>query len=1015
MKIHFDSAYGSQNVDNTLNAYGQPKAAQKTTKGSYQTDISGTVMDNNAYAGHGRTAEDVMAEAGQQDVAMQRNYMAVMSNSMSDEDFAKLQEQGFHPGQEEIERVVTILDEIKAQLLQAGADIAGYTDTLDKETLAQITGSESYAETILHTFAQYDVPPTRENIAKTVEAVQEALQLKEPSDSAVKYMVQNRMEPSLQNLYLAQHGTNGQARPAGGYYSTETGGYYAKKADTVNWEQLTPAMEQVVEEASQLAEEAPTMEEAKWLVEQGIELNAENLNRLHQIRSIDFPLKPESVIETAAIALTDGRKPDRTALDSEQTAGEHAVSIQEAVAAMTEETADAAAWETGDGILNLKALKAAWRRQQQGEYQDAPAENIAARRMLEEVRLQMTLEANLKLIKSDFAIETAPLVELIEALKQAQQDIQNTLFGEGEETAVSEKAALYQKTMETASWLPLAPAAAIGKIAEQYQNTTLEEFKDEAVSLQKSYEKAERSYETLMSAPRADLGDSIKKAFRNVDDILDDMGLETTETNRRAVRILGYNSMEITPEQIARVKAADLTVQNVVEKMTPGAVLQMIRDGKNPLEMSLGELDFYFSEQENPEREMERYSRYLYRLEQNQDITEEEKTGYIGVFRMLRQLEKNDGAAVGSLVEQGLELTFSNLLTALRTARKGGLDVKLDDNIGGVSRKDTGAQDITGQIQTAFQKELHTVREQLSPDMLRKGVYTEDMSLEAFYEAVREEAVSEEEKQAEADYRREELTYYRRAAAVSEAAVEELLSYQQPVSADYALAAQSMLYSRGQAWKKTLEKQDAKQLEETLKRLQDSFDSEGEAKEAYENFVDQIREETAETAQTEDTQAVDVKEKLLLHKQLSLYQNLSQEENYEVPVLVQGKLTSVNLRIIHTSGQPGKAAVALESEEYGKLAGEFTVRENQVTGYLTCSSSQGKEYLEGLQKRMEEGLKQQGYEQSSLHTVMARDLDLVSFSQRVTQGRQQSAEAPLEQRQSANALYRVAKLFLQNV
>ena len=66
-----------------------------------------------------------------------------------------------------------------------------------------------------------------------------------------------------------------------------------------------------------------------------------------------------------------------------------------------------------------------------------------------------------------------------------------------------------------------------------------------------------------MTAPRADLGDSIQKAFRNVDDILADIGLDTTEANRRAVRILGYNELPITPENVAQIKAVDEEVQRM--------------------------------------------------------------------------------------------------------------------------------------------------------------------------------------------------------------------------------------------------------------------------------------------------------------------------------------------------------------------------------------------------------------------------------------------------------------------
>lgn len=67
----------------------------------------------------------------------------------------------------------------------------------------------------------------------------------------------------------------------------------------------------------------------------------------------------------------------------------------------------------------------------------------------------------------------------------------------------------------------------------------------------------------------------------------------------------------------------------MIEKLTPKNVLQMIRDGVNPLEKTFGELESYFAE--NPqsyEEEAEDYSRFLYQLEQKKDITENERKAY---------------------------------------------------------------------------------------------------------------------------------------------------------------------------------------------------------------------------------------------------------------------------------------------------------------------------------------------------------------------------------------------------
>ena len=108
-------------------------------------DILGVAGDNSAYAGHGKSAEEIMLQAGQEDLTARRNYMAVMSNSMSDEDFARMQKEGFHPGSTDIETVVSIIDHIKAALVKGGVEVAGYTDTISEETLKDITGSEAFA------------------------------------------------------------------------------------------------------------------------------------------------------------------------------------------------------------------------------------------------------------------------------------------------------------------------------------------------------------------------------------------------------------------------------------------------------------------------------------------------------------------------------------------------------------------------------------------------------------------------------------------------------------------------------------------------------------------------------------------------------------------------------------------------------------------------------------------------------------------------------------------------------
>ena len=303
MKITFDHSNANQNVDRATTSYRETRTTKTERAGDYALDISGTVMDNNAYGGHGKTAEEVMQDAAAIDVATQTDYMTVMSNTMSGEDFSRLQQEGYHPGDMEIEEVVTIVDTIKAELVKGGTEVVGYTDDLDADTLAQITGSQAFAQELAAQFRAHDIPLTVENVRAVKDAFERAMQTGEIGEGAVKYMVENRMDPTIENFYLADHSAASDSRrQAHGYYAADGTGYYAKKAEDYNWEQLRPQIERVLEEAGlEITDE--NVEGAQWLIGVGVPLTAETMQNLHEIGQAKQPWDKEKVLAAAAAAI----------------------------------------------------------------------------------------------------------------------------------------------------------------------------------------------------------------------------------------------------------------------------------------------------------------------------------------------------------------------------------------------------------------------------------------------------------------------------------------------------------------------------------------------------------------------------------------------------------------------------------------------------------------------------------------------------------------------------------------
>lgn len=868
MHITFDNS-PSSNVDKATTAYKTATFAREKQKSGYTLDISLKVTDNVAYGFaksqgvHGRTAEEVMQAAGGSDVTLYRNYMTVMSNSMSDEDFAKLLEEGYHPQDMDLDAEVTIVDTIKAELLKAGVNITGYTDDVDAEKLVEITGNEVYARSLTKAFAAEDIPLTEENINKAMDAFVRGKELTEMSEGATKYMVTNGLEPEIDNLYLAQHAGAVDADRQGRGYFKEEQGYYVKKATDEDVWSLQGQIEKIIEKAGYPVSEE-TLADAKWLIEKGVPLTEQTYATMEHVKEVIFPASEESLFEAIAGALAEGKQAGEGNLFDGRSVYRKAADLYKSV---------------------------------EEKYRKLPVseENpdmIKARKTLEEVRLHMTVEANMKLIRSGFSIDTAPMEELIDALKQLEEKALSV--------PMQEVGALCQETLTKSREIPYLPAATIGRLVTEKREVTINSVYERGNSLREAMRAAGESYETMMTTPRKDMGDTIHKAFRNVDELLLHMGLEVTEENRKALRSLGYNRIELTAENLNAVKEAAEKVGNVVNKMTPTSVLEMIRTGINPLEASMEQLDAFFNERDIYPEESEKYSHFLRNMEHNNEITPQEKESFIGVYRLLRQIEKSDGAVIGRLVSTQAEINFANLLSAIRTGKVKGVDIKVNGDFGGLKEAISQGVAIDTQIESAFSRDV--------------------------------------------------LEDIRTVQTVSDDTIRMLRAIEQPVTVDTLLAADAVRQDGGVSFRK-LQKEKEKTGESLKGRdmaelLQDT--DRASFTEAYQTLIDESINEAKELTFAEGMNSVDVRAMQLVCKQLHIQGvRAIKEQEYDLPQYIDGELTAVHLTLIQDSPEKGKLVVSMNTEKYGNLTGEFSLEESTVSGYF---AGQGAETLALLQK-----------------------------------------------------------------
>lgn len=1064
-------------------------AAVKTSKAEETNGKSINVKDA-TYLNPAKEEQKTMAEEIEEgtsmDATQRKNQMAVLSNTTSEEDFARMQQEGFSLDQTTSNTIVTVTDKIKAELAKAGKDVSCFGDELTAEQIEAIAGSPELARQLSEAFQKADLPLTEDNLRETMEILGMAGSLSAPSDGAVKYLLDNQLEPTIENIYMAEYSGSGSYYPA----------------PSVDISSFSAQIQAVIQTAG-LEVNEETMETSQWMLENDIPLTPENISYAMALKGMEFPVSEEEIVERAAIAVEEGGRPkDAMVLDG-YTLAERAQRAMDIVQSATDEdvayvlehgmeltleglqqaanrmagvsgsqssgqnltgvTAVPSADQTGVTAAQLTGQTGAAATQPEGqngatatqpagenaavagtgntqEYTQSGLNLIIAKRQLEELRLVMTAQANYSLLRQGISIDTEPLETLVTQLKEMENSYYQHLFAAENIEASEENIALYKEITGQVEEIKYVPAYVLGM--KQADVSTINGVHKAGTALRDTFEKAGERYETLMTAPRADLGDSIQKAFRNVGDILEDMGLENSEENRRAVRMLGYNGLEITEASITEMKAADEEVQRTFKNMTPSVVLEMIRRGINPLQMDFAEVNRIAEEIRGDSisgEETRKYSEYLWKLEQNHAISEDERSSYIGIYRLIKQVEKTDGAAIGALVNQGAELTMKNLLTAVRSEKRSGkMEYTVDHDFAGVEK--TTANSITDQAEAAYQTEvsyqnncLKDVLDDMTPEKLRVMMQQtpewENMTPEQLKAALAE--TETEESGTDMAYAREQLSQLEQAANVTEDIYQVLQKYDIPNTMANVLAMESMIKDRNQMFRKIFgsgvkapeEKPGIEDLEEIKEELLEEFGeavSEPADMAIAQEKLGELAENVMKTMiNSENVTSLDVREMRLLSAQLSVSSLLAKEEQYCVPVLVNDEMMNVSVKIVRGVDKKGIVDIMMESELRGKIAATFQAKESGISGLIATDNSETKELLEKELGALAEELSKEGESVSDIHCAYIDDLDLNHFSMGMYGVEADSETTEDKESESykvqTSRLYHIAERFIKNI
>ncbi len=866
-------------------------------KANTNKELRALSVDNAFYNNTGKMTDEDFTKEVNEASALGMSTIDKVKNverAWDEEATAKTREDGYDPMDMEPDTLITVVDEIKMNLAKAGADISKMGGLSDSEIEAM---SGSIAQAVAMTNDMSDT--------LTVEAQ--------------AYLVKNELEPTITNIYNAQ-------------YSAP-----AKVLEETNDDEIISLIELVESKVDSLIDEIESEQEefaripmppvdlknmVATMMKQDVPVTKEHLAYMVQLGQYEKPSE-ENIVNAISDIVAEGKEPTDAYLIEGYSLMDQAKKTFEEVMGM--------------------------------DVNDLPS--ITAQRQLTEIQLTMTVEATFTMMKNGVTVNTNDLSDLLDKLKLQETNLLQILMKAENGEKTQSNVNLFKEVMNEMADIQSAPAAAFGRFA----NIGMETFSyvhEVSVSVTAEYSRMEMTYEAVGTEVRKDLGDNINKAFRNVDDILADLDIEATESSQKAVRILAYNEMEITAQSVTSMKAQTELVSRTFKSMTPSVVAEMIKRGDNPLDMTMNDLK---AKAESIKAEMgstsdeESFAKFLWKAEHNSDINEEERNAYVGVYRLLHQVEKSDGAAIGALISQGSEVTLRNLMTAVRSSKHTGKEYEINDKFGSLDEMVVRDLSITEQIEKVFlTNRCRDAKEAMTPAKMHILGEENILNMNPDQFAAAMETDVKTEQLQESAYNNYVTNQLKEAMNLNEEIESVLQQFNIPTTANMISAVQALMQNSNTVIK-DLYGRAAKQQDMSIEDLIDLAYSRfsdachtpedmADAEEALGTLAENVMKTMVEM---EDVRTVDLDGmKLVIQQAKAIQEMATSGETYHIPIMVADEAGNMNLRIVRGDGESGLIKMALYLESTGTIGTTFHYEAGKVRANVECETSEMRERFE---------------------------------------------------------------------
>lgn len=919
--------------------------------------ISGgvTAATDNTYEGLLKEADDVKSQIMASASGAKLSLKALMMK-LSGADAVKLDEDGFNLTDATPDDMVNIIEKIKIELAMHSDDYVNYGTAVSKDKIESVTGSAATAASVESRMQGADIAVNDESVAEVKSTLEKSGELKPLSENTKNYMVANDIEPSIAGIYQAQASTSSSISADG-----VTIGRYANAISDADFEALRPGIEKIIASAG-LEVNDKTLADARAFIDAQIPVTKENLEYKAQLDAIDIEkiqAAPDEMLNKILDNMKLGGKAEntlvtgspiddiRTALDTinraEYADAANVVSKGETftIASLKLEI-DARSFSIEYSAASVSTGNSEVRNQASDVHQAADK----AYDTLVTARVLMSANASIYLVKNNISILTTPIDELNSMLMEYEQ-----ADGMYEEAQIA-----YTDVLEA--------------------RKTLNEIVRNPVSVFASmFDKMNETYEAVGTQIRGDLGDSLKKAVQgSADDIIKELGLEGTDEDKEAIKVLAANNMDMTKENVETVKSVNAMINNLIKNMKPETVLNMIKDGVNPMNASIEEVNEYLTEANDKASKdnEEKFSKFLYKLDRTNGITKEQRKQFIGIYQMMNIFTRDAGVAAGALIKQGAEVTMNNLMTAYNSRKHYDMDAVIDEN--------TGMAEVSG-IANYYSALFMANGGLVTPNTLKNVDNSSgigEQSVEMFIEQLEDNYDAAAEEQYYEEYLKEQQAAVQAGADI----LRQIRNADTEINSGNIQAVKAFLES-GQF-------PDIRGIKTTRDYARDSIEKIGH-KEKLSLMYEEMKDETEEELQEVLSKAGDLDTQIdvnyegfldlrLKDRTIGYIKNLALRHDYRIPYITDsGSTGMLKLTLVQDDDNKGRISVNMLSSVLGKVSVEAKADRDSLGMYIvsdTAVSDEGSQLLEDMEESLKEAF---GFTNVYVNTTKSSDVPYVTY------------------------------------